>query len=121
MTNKSSFKIKEKNNISTRDIDRIYNHLALESFDKEDPVTYILDYLIKRTPSDTEFYLSFQSREFTRSPQTKYILEMIGNALTNNTIGNLPLLGSQLNIGLAGLLKKYGGSRTYFNFTGKVN
>ncbi|MGF6949102.1 hypothetical protein QF028_001607 [Neobacillus sp. B4I6] len=72
-------------NISTRDIDRIYNHLALESFDKEDPVTYIIDYLKKRTPSDTEFYLSFQSRDFTRSPQTKYIFEMIENALTNNT------------------------------------
>lgn len=72
-------------NISTRDIDRIYNHLSLEAFDKEDPINYIIGYLQKRTPSDTEFYLSFQSRDFTRSPQTKYILEMIENALTNNT------------------------------------
>lgn len=72
-------------NISTRDIDRIYNHLALEAFDKEDPINYIIGYLQKRTPSDTEFYLSFQNRDFTRSPQTKYILEMIENALTNNT------------------------------------
>ncbi|MBD8069296.1 DUF262 domain-containing protein [Bacillus sp. PS06] len=72
-------------NISTRDIDRIYNHLALESFDKEDPVAYIIDYLKKRTPSDTEFYISFHSRDFTRSSQTKYILEMIENTLTNNT------------------------------------
>ncbi|WP_440969644.1 GmrSD restriction endonuclease domain-containing protein [Peribacillus frigoritolerans] len=37
------------------------------------------------TPSDTEFYLNFQNRDFTRSAQTKYILEMIENALTNNT------------------------------------
>lgn len=72
-------------NISTRDIDRIYNHLALESFDKDSPSTYIVDYLKKRTPSDTEFYLNFQSRDFTRSPQTKYILEMIEDKLTNNT------------------------------------
>ena len=27
-------------NISTRDIDRIHNHLALEAFDKEDPINY---------------------------------------------------------------------------------
>ncbi|MFD6443161.1 DUF262 domain-containing protein, partial [Peribacillus sp. NPDC060186] len=72
-------------NISTRDIDRIYNHLALESFNKEMPVSYIVDYLKRRTPSDTEFYLNFQNRDFTRSAQTKYILEMIENALTNNT------------------------------------
>nr|WP_304220278.1 DUF262 domain-containing HNH endonuclease family protein [Fredinandcohnia onubensis] len=71
--------------ISTRDIDRIYNHLAMESFDKENPIKYIIEYLKKRTPSDTEFYLSFQNRDFTRSSQTKYILEKIENALTNNT------------------------------------
>ncbi|CAH0125531.1 hypothetical protein SRABI134_00110 [Peribacillus sp. Bi134] len=68
----------------TRDIDKIYNHLALKSFNKEMPVSYIVDYL-RRTPSDTEFYLNFQNRDFTRSAQTKYILEMIENALTNNT------------------------------------
>lgn len=72
-------------NISTRDIDRIYNHLALEAFKQEKPVQYIIDYLKKRTPSDTEFYLNFQSRDFARSAQTKYILEMIENELTNNT------------------------------------
>lgn len=71
--------------ISTRDIDRIYNHLALEAFKQDNPVKYIIDYLNKRTPSDTEFYLNFQSRDFTRSSQTKYILEMIENELTNNT------------------------------------
>lgn len=72
-------------NISTRDIDRIYNHLALEAFQQEDPVKYIIEYLRKRSPIDTEFYLNFQSRDFTRSAQTKYILEMIENELTNNT------------------------------------
>ncbi|MFB5281816.1 DUF262 domain-containing protein [Peribacillus sp. Hz7] len=72
-------------NISTRDIDRIYNHLAIEAFKQEEPVQYIIDYLRKRTPSDTEFYLNFQNRDFTRSAQTKYILEMIENAMTNNT------------------------------------
>jgi len=72
-------------NISTRDIDRIYNHLAMESFDKENPATYIIEYLKKRTPSDTEFFLNFHSRDFARSPQTKYILEVIENNLTNNT------------------------------------
>ncbi|MGN7298109.1 DUF262 domain-containing protein [Ferdinandcohnia sp. SAFN-114] len=72
-------------NISTRDIDRIYNHLALEAFKQDSPVSYIIEYLRKRTPSDTEFYLNFQSRDFTRSAQTKYILEMIENELTNNT------------------------------------
>ncbi|WHY54641.1 HNH endonuclease family protein [Peribacillus simplex] len=59
--------------------------MALESFNKEMPVSYIVDYLKRRTPSDTEFYLNFQNRDFTRSAQTKYILEMIENALTNNT------------------------------------
>ncbi|MCZ0871253.1 DUF262 domain-containing HNH endonuclease family protein [Peribacillus sp. AS_2] len=72
-------------NISTRDIDRIYNHLALESFSKENPVSYIVEFLKKRAPTDNEFYLNFQNRDFTRSAQTKYILEMIENALTNNT------------------------------------
>ncbi|WP_251552391.1 DUF262 domain-containing protein [Neobacillus muris] len=72
-------------NISTRDIDRIYNHLALEAFNQDNPAKYIIEYLNKRTPSDTEFYLNFQSRDFTRSSQTKYILEMIENELTNNT------------------------------------
>jgi uncharacterized protein with ParB-like and HNH nuclease domain len=71
--------------ISTRDIDRIYNHLSLEAFEKDNPVRYIIDYLNKRTPSDTEFYLNFQSRDFTRTSQTKYILELIENELTNNT------------------------------------
>lgn len=32
-------------NISTRDIDRIYNHLALESFQKDDPAAYVVEYL----------------------------------------------------------------------------
>lgn len=72
-------------NISTRDIDRIYNHLALEAFTKDKPVKYIIEYLKKRTPSYTEFFLNFRNRDFTRSSQTKYILEMIENALTNNT------------------------------------
>jgi hypothetical protein len=72
-------------NISTRDIDRIYNHLALEAFKQEVPVNYIIEYLRKRAPIDPEFYLNFQSRDFTRSTQTKYILEMIENELTNNT------------------------------------
>lgn len=72
-------------NISTRDIDRIYNHLALEAFKQEDPVKYIIEYLRKRAPIDTEFYLNFQNRDFTRTAQTKYILEMIENELTNNT------------------------------------
>lgn len=79
-------------NISTRDIDRIYNHLALEAFKQEKPVKYIIEYLKKKTPSDIEFFLNFQSRDFTRSSQTKYILERIENELTNNTkekmIGN---------------------------------
>jgi uncharacterized protein with ParB-like and HNH nuclease domain len=72
-------------NISTRDIDRIYNHLALEAFVKDNPVFYIAEYLKKRTPNDDEFYLNFQSRDFTRSAQTKYILETMENVLTNNT------------------------------------
>jgi len=72
-------------NISTRDIDRIYNHLALESFNKEKPDSYILDFLKKKSPTDSEFYLNFQNRDFTRSAQTKYILERIENVLTNNT------------------------------------
>jgi len=72
-------------NISTRDIDRIYNHLALEAFSKEDPAAYIVGYLKKRAPTDNEFYSSFQKRDFCRTPQTKYILENIENVLTNNT------------------------------------
>jgi uncharacterized protein with ParB-like and HNH nuclease domain len=72
-------------NINTREIDRIYNHLAIEAFDKANPANYIIEYLKKRTPSDTEFFLSFQSRDFSRSPQTKYIFETIENTLTNNT------------------------------------
>jgi len=72
-------------NLSTRDIDRIYNHLALEAFTKEYPVLYIIDYLRKRAPTDNEFFLNFQNRDFTRSTQTKYILERIENMLTNNT------------------------------------
>lgn len=72
-------------NISTRDIDRIYNHLALESFQKDDPAAYVVEYLKKRTPSDTEFYLNFQNRVFNRSNITKYILEVIEDAVTNNT------------------------------------
>jgi uncharacterized protein with ParB-like and HNH nuclease domain len=72
-------------NISTRDIDRIYNHLALESFTKENPVSYIVGFLRKRAPTDNEFYLNFQNRDFSRSTQTKYILEKIENVLTNNT------------------------------------
>lgn len=72
-------------NLSTRDIDRIYNHLALEAFTREKPDSYIVEYLKKRAPTDNEFYLKFQNRDFSRNAQTKYILEMIENELTNNT------------------------------------
>jgi hypothetical protein len=72
-------------NISTRDIDRIYNHLALEAFTRENSVAYIVGYLKKRTPTDDEFFINFQNRDFPRSPQTKYTLEKIEDVLTNNT------------------------------------
>ncbi|RDW16133.1 hypothetical protein CWR48_18285 [Oceanobacillus arenosus] len=71
--------------ISTRDIDRVYNHLALEAFTKQNPIYYIIGYLKNKTPTDNEFFLHFQSRDFNRSGQTKYILEAIENFLTNNT------------------------------------
>ncbi|MCM3360374.1 DUF262 domain-containing protein [Niallia sp. MER TA 168] len=43
--------------ISTRDIDRIYNHLALEAFKQDNPVKYIIDYLNKRTPINVNYQM----------------------------------------------------------------
>ncbi|AOT72788.1 DUF262 domain-containing protein [Geosporobacter ferrireducens] len=72
-------------NTTTRDLDRIFNHLAIHSFSQENPVKYIVEYLKTRTPSDEEFFSSFKDRDFLRDDQTKYILESIENFITNNT------------------------------------
>ena len=70
---------------TTRDLDRIYNTLAIEAFVSSDPVKFISNYLYQRTPSDEEFMTAFKTREFNRSDQTKYILEQLEHMHTNNT------------------------------------
>ena len=70
---------------TTRDLDRIYNHLSTEAFKHEDPVLFIIEYLKQSTPSDDDFVNSFANRLFNRSDQTKYILESIEDFTTNST------------------------------------
>lgn len=72
-------------NISTKDVDHIYNHLAVEAFKSKNPGNYIVKYLSQKTPTDIEFVNSFRTKDFYRNNQTKYILEMIEESLTNNT------------------------------------
>ena len=49
------------------------------------PVSYIVDYLKRRTPSDTEFYLNFQNRDFTRSAQTRKSFWMVDVLMYNSS------------------------------------
>lgn len=91
-------------NTSTRDLDRIYNHLAIEGLNKESIVSYIVGYLQDRTPGDEEFYNNFKSKDFMPNDQTKYILETIENFMTNNT-GEL-IINGRSNVHIEHIMPK---------------
>lgn len=56
--------------------DTIFNHLAQNAFDSDEPLQYMDDYLESegRYPSDEQFKRYFQREDFRRSDRTKYIL-----------------------------------------------
>lgn len=62
--------------LPTRELDTIYNHLAHNAFEKEDPVEYIRNYLKgpSRVPADDLFKKRFKETDFKNNSQTKYIL-----------------------------------------------
>ena len=64
---------------STAPHDTMFNHLARNAFEKEDPVQYIKDYLGSedRFPGDEPFQRYFQRESFSRNDRTKYILGKI--------------------------------------------
>lgn len=65
--------------LTTAPLDAIYNHLTLNSFEKENPIDYIRKYLSDpdRMPSDDSFKKSFARGEYRNNDQTKYILDTI--------------------------------------------
>lgn len=63
--------------LSTGELDTIYNKLALEAFKKENPLKYIKEYFINNVPSEEEFVSNFVERNFRNNDQTKYILDKI--------------------------------------------
>jgi len=59
--------------------DTIFNHLAQNAFESDDPLQYIDDYLKSegRYPTDEQFTRYFARENFSRSDRTKYILSKI--------------------------------------------
>ena len=59
--------------------DTMFNHLAQEMFEAEDPLAYIDEYLNAddRLPSDDRFERDFQREGFRKTDRTKYILSKI--------------------------------------------
>lgn len=59
--------------------DTIFNHLAQNAFDAEDPLQYVDDYLQSegRFPTDEQFERHFTQEDFSRSDRTKYVLGKI--------------------------------------------
>jgi len=61
--------------LATGELDTIYNYLAVNAFEENDPKLFIKNYFKKNMPSDLEFETNFQEREFRNNDQTKYILD----------------------------------------------
>jgi hypothetical protein len=59
--------------------DTIFNHLAQNAFDADDPLQYMDDYLRSegRFPTDEQFERHFTQEDFSRSDRTKYVLSKI--------------------------------------------
>ena len=59
--------------------DTIFNHLAQNMFDADDPLQYMREYLESegRFPNDQQFKRHFVQEDFSRSDRTKYILSKI--------------------------------------------
>jgi uncharacterized protein with ParB-like and HNH nuclease domain len=59
--------------------DTIFNHLAQNAFEADDPLQYMKDYLKSegRLPNDEQFKRHFAQEDFSRSDRTKYILSKI--------------------------------------------
>ncbi|WP_338072322.1 HNH endonuclease family protein [Haloferax gibbonsii] len=59
--------------------DTIFNHLAQNAFESEDPLQYVDEYLQSegRLPNDEQFKRHFAQEDFSRSDRTKYILSKI--------------------------------------------
>ncbi len=59
--------------------DTIFNHLAQNAFDAEDPLQYMDNYLRSegRFPTDEQFERHFTQEDFSRSDRTKYVLGKI--------------------------------------------
>ena len=64
---------------STGPHDTIFNHLAQNAFEAEDPLQYMDDYLRSegRLPTDEQFERYFAQEDFSRSDRTKYVLSKI--------------------------------------------
>ncbi|SIR88249.1 Uncharacterized conserved protein, contains ParB-like and HNH nuclease domains [Haladaptatus litoreus] len=59
--------------------DTIFNHLAQNAFESDNPIQYIVDYLESegRFPNDDQFRRHFVQEDFSRTDRTKYILSKI--------------------------------------------
>lgn len=62
---------------STGELDTIYNRLAVNSFNKDNPIDYIKQVFKDNIPGDDEFTSNFKDRNFRNNNQTKYILDKI--------------------------------------------
>ncbi|AWB28488.1 DUF262 domain-containing protein [Halococcoides cellulosivorans] len=64
---------------STSPHDTMFNHLAQEMFETEDPLAYMDEYLKSedRIPSDEQFMQYFRRESFRKTDRTKYILSNI--------------------------------------------
>jgi uncharacterized protein with ParB-like and HNH nuclease domain len=59
--------------------DTIFNHLAQNAFESDNPLQYIDDYLQSegRFPTDEQFIRHFTQEDFSRTDRTKYVLSKI--------------------------------------------
>lgn len=63
--------------LSTGELDTIYNTLAVNAFKTNDPVNHIRNVFLENIPSDDEFEKNFRERNFRNNNQTKYILDTL--------------------------------------------
>ena len=61
--------------LATGELDTIYNYLAVNAFEEDDPKLFIKEYFKKNMPSNLEFENNFEERDFRNNDQTKYILD----------------------------------------------
>lgn len=63
--------------MTTAPLDRFYNQLALEAFEKENTLETIENFFAENVPNNDEFISNFKDRQHRMNDQTKYLLDTL--------------------------------------------